>query len=71
MENRQLQHRWYFDGKEVSVKSIVPQDSRWRVVSQVQLEDRYGQWAAELVDDSDELLVRREIIYQTEGAIPR
>jgi hypothetical protein len=69
MENRQLKHRWYFDGKEVSVTSIVPQAPRWRVVSHVQLEDRYGRWAAELVNDSDELLVRREILYQTEAAI--
>ena len=69
MTNRQLQHRWYFYDREVSVIPIVPQELRWRVVSQVQLEDRYGPWAAELVNEENEVMVRREILYQPEKPV--
>ena len=63
MADRQLEHRWYYENEPVGVELIQPKSSRWRVVSRVLLEDRFGMWAVEVVDENDEVLLRKEIIY--------
>lgn len=63
MANRQLEHRWYYENEPVGVELIQPKSSRWRVASRVLLEDRLGMWAVEVVDENDEVLLRKEIIY--------
>lgn len=63
MANRRLQHRWYYNNQEVGVEDIVPRKQRWQVVSRMQLDDREGQWAVELVDEANTVLLRKELVY--------
>lgn len=69
MANRQLEHRWYFENEPVGVELIQPQSSRWRVVSRVLLADRLGLWAVEVVDETGEVLLRKEIVYDYRKSI--
>jgi len=66
MTNRQLEHRWYYEDQQVKVETIHPLSPQWRVVSRVQLEDRFGMWAVEVVDENDKVLLRKEILYESE-----
>ncbi len=63
MTNRHLEHRWYYENEPVGIEKINPQSPRWRSVSRVLLEDRRGLWAVELVDENENVLVRKEIVY--------
>ena len=64
MANRRLQHRWYYQNQEIGVEDILPKKQRWQVISRIQLDNRQGQWAVELVDEENTVLLRRELIYK-------
>lgn len=63
MANRRLQHRWYYKNQEVGIEDIVPRSQHWRAISGIQLDDRQGQWAVELVDEENTVLVHKELVY--------
>lgn len=69
MTNRQLEHRWYYENEPVGVELIQPKSPRWRVASRVLLEDRFGMWAVEVVDENGEVLLRKEIIYEHDKSV--
>ncbi len=53
LEGREVQHRWAYRGRVVSIKPFEIQGARWRVYSKNVIEpDQTGEWSVTVVDES-------------------
>jgi len=73
LEGREVQHRWAYRGRVISMKPFEIQGARWRVYSKNVIEpDQTGEWSVTVVDESGWPLHTELFLYEpaTTGSPP-
>ncbi len=69
LEGRQVQHRWSYRGKVVSMKPFEVKGERWRVYSKNVIEpDQTGEWSVTVFDESGWPLHTELFLYEPASA---